>query len=758
MAVRTVLVHIRVISVLLWLTSSLSVCFHSQARSSQHFSSPEVVMPLKVTGRGRSPGAPGWLSYSLRFGGQKHIIHIKVKSILVSRHFPVFTYTDQHALREDQPFIQDDCYFHGYVEGDHESLVALSSCLGGFQGVLQINGLTYEIKPMKHSSTFEHLVYNIDMNEATSPSMSCGLTDEEIAHQLELQETYNSTLKQSSFYGWWTHKRFVELGVVVDHNRFLYSHRNTTVIQQDVFTVVNFVNGIYKPLDVDVLLIGIEIWTKGNPPLSNNVDTALNQFKDWKHANLNLRMPSDITHLYINDSYGTNIGAAFQKGICSKLYNLAVISFLGNEFYDLSIIISHELGHSLGMGHDTQWCNCGARHCLMYHSKTKATPRFSNCSYAQFWNWSYTNGQCIYYPPLPNTVLKLNVCGNLLVEEGEECDCGTMYQCSRDPCCLPDCTLKPGAACAFGLCCKDCNFLHSGYLCRPQANECDLPEWCNGTYHQCPEDVYMMNGIPCNDSSYCFEKRCNSHDTQCKEIFGQNAKSAPQICYNRVNSQGDRFGHCGIKDESYIKCDIADRLCGRLQCENMSILPSLHQHSTLHQMQFKSTTCWGTDYHAGMPLPDNGLVKDGTDCGPHKICLKHKCISMSSLSRQCDPMTCNMRGVCNSKEHCHCDYGWAPPNCLLKGLGGSFDSGPPPPKSKLQVTFYLFLLLWLTPLSFLIIYAFHVLFMRNKKREKERGMATVEGIKTGGMETEAQKSKGVEKKESKRKSTVRQKR
>ncbi|XP_023581885.1 disintegrin and metalloproteinase domain-containing protein 20 [Trichechus manatus latirostris] len=713
------LVHIRVIPLLLWVGASLSVSGHSQARPSQHFISPEVMIPLKVTGRGRSARAPGWLSYSLRLGGQRHIVHMRVKKFLVSKHLPVFTYTDQRALREDQPFVPDNCYYHGYVEGVFESLVALSTCFGGFRGVLQINGLTYEIEPRRHSATFEHLVYKIDSNETQFSPMRCGLTEEEIARQLELQKTYNSTLKQSSYHGWWTHRHFLELVVVVDYNRFLHSLRNTSVVQQEVFIVVHIVDSLYGPFDVDVILIGIEIWNEGNPSLSNDIDQVAEEFSIWKKLHLDARLPSDTTHLFIKQSFADKLGIAYVRGICVPPFNCGVDSFQGNQLFSFALIVTHELGHNLGMLHDTKWCVCEQKWCIMFPSQ-KITTKFSNCSYAEYWDNTIRKGVCLRSPPNPEKIFRVKFCGNLMVEEGEECDCGTIHQCANDPCCLSNCTLSPGAACAFGLCCKDCNFIHSGYLCRQQVSECDLPEWCSGTFHQCPEDVYVQNGIPCNDSAYCYEKRCNSHDTQCKEIFGKDARSASQSCYQKINTQGNRFGHCGITDIVYLKCETPDILCGRIQCENVGVIPNLTQHSTVHQIHFNGTTCWGTDYHLGMSIPDIGQVKDGTVCGLEKICIHNKCVHLSYLPQDCQPETCNMRGICNNKQHCHCDHGWAPPYCLMKGYGGSDDSGPPYNVIEEVGGVAYPSLWWLIPLIILFFYFILVLCKTDIKEKEEK--------------------------------------
>ena len=48
---------------------------------------------------------------------------------------------------------------------------------------------------------------------------------------------------------------------------------------------------------------------------------------------------------------------------------------------------------------------------------------------------------------------KSQECGNMFVEEGEECDCGLPGRCDN-PCCNPHtCKLHVNATCATGDCC-----------------------------------------------------------------------------------------------------------------------------------------------------------------------------------------------------------------------------------------------------------------------------------------------------------------
>ncbi|XP_077635774.1 disintegrin and metalloproteinase domain-containing protein 29-like [Crocuta crocuta] len=713
------LVYMRIIFLLHWLGLFLSFCGHTQAEHPQYHSPPEVVIPLRIPGAGRGMKPSGWLSYSLHFGGKRHIVHIKVKKYLLSRHLPVFTYSDQGALLEDQPFVQNDCYYHGYVEGDPESLVALSYCFDGFRGLLQINDIAYEIKPVTFSTKFEHLVYKLESEETQFPTMNSDFVQEKIVPQWESQEINNSTQKQSSYSGWWLHMFVIEIAVVVDHSLYLHIKKNISKFNEDLYAMVNIVDSIYDVMGLKLLLFGLEFWTERNYIEVNDIRRSLRYFCLWKKENLEFRLPHDTVHLFINQTVRGMSGLGYVQGLCKSHLNCAIVTSVERTLSIVAIAMAHHIGHNLGMIHDTEFCTCALPKCIM-HPSNPPIIKFSNCSYSYFWKYSIQEAKCLFYTIHTKDLFAQARCGNGVVEDEEECDCGPLQNCSRDACCLSNCTLSFGSTCGFGLCCKDCQLLPSGTVCRKQVNECDLPEWCDGISHMCPDDVYVEDGIPCNESAYCYAKKCNNRNEQCKQIFGQEAMSADQSCYKHINTLGDRFGNCGLKNASYIKCNISDSLCGRVQCKNVKEIPTLNEHSTVHQVHFNDGVCWGIDYHPGIPIRDIGEVIDGTECGPEHLCIDRKCVHISRLDSSCSPLFCNMRGICNNKHHCHCNRLWDPPNCLKRGNGGSVDSGPPPKKERIKKYYVLVVsLLWLLLLLGCLI----CLCMQKKTKEKEAEVA-----------------------------------
>uniref|UniRef100_A0A8D2KW65 Uncharacterized protein n=1 Tax=Varanus komodoensis TaxID=61221 RepID=A0A8D2KW65_VARKO len=279
-------------------------------------------------------------------------------------------------------------------------------------------------------------------------------------------------------------------------------------------------------------------------------------------------------------------------------------------------------------------------------------------------------------------------CGNGIVEGEEQCDCGVRPACKQSGCCREDCTLAPRATCTTEACCVGCQLAPKGALCRKASDECDLPEYCSGAAADCAPDVLVQDGTPCSDDGYCVAGTCSTHTLQCQKLFSGQAAGAPPACFERVNAVGDRFGNCAGKrgeevPPNFPRCARENVLCGRVQCVNVHTLPNMEESTTVIQTPVGKAVCWGlASSSSGTALADIGVVEEGSRCGKRKVCVNQTCTPVETWAAAraaCDPSaTCGGNGVCNSRQHCHCRYGWAPPACRSPGYGGSLDSGPLP--------------------------------------------------------------------------------
>ncbi|XP_007656330.3 disintegrin and metalloproteinase domain-containing protein 30-like [Ornithorhynchus anatinus] len=641
------------------------------------FSSSEVVIPRRLTPRGGEAGEPGRLSYLLPLEGRRHVLHLRPKKLLLPRRLPVFTFTARGELLEEQPYVPHGCYYRGAVEGAPGSLATFSTCFRGLWGMLQLHGRLYQVEPLPASATFEHRVSRLD--DRPLGNRTCGLTDREMARQLARGQPPDLSKRLDSSVSF-KHPKHVELGVVVDHLRFKFKNHNVSEVLRETLIIINFMDSFYEPLNADISLSAIEIWTESN---LINVDykdllEVFLEFQAWQVTHWLPRAHYDHAHFFAFQKYDDTLGWANVASVCSRTELMAsTTSQRGLNLIMDAVLVAHELGHSLGMLHDGQDCKCAQKTCIM-NAVNAYADHFSNCSSQSYFDFVTSGAECLNN--FPQEVVEPK-CGNKLVEKGEECDCGTKKECQEDPCCQPNCKMRPGAKCTSGLCCEQCQLLPAGKICREKQNECDLEEFCNGTTPLCPEDVYVQDGTLCSDDGHCYHKGCYLHLRQCQNIFGLQAKNAPLRCYREINTKGDRFGNCGISQNRYMKCAVEDVLCGRVQCTNVKATPPMPDHTTLIQTHLKEINimCWGLDYHISliaMGLQDIGAVKDGTSCGPGMICINRTCQKASFLHYDCSLDKCNKRGQCNNRRHCHCNYGWAPPFCEFFGFGGSIDSGP----------------------------------------------------------------------------------
>ncbi|OBS72455.1 hypothetical protein A6R68_12974 [Neotoma lepida] len=150
------------------------------------FDSYEITVPKELSFRKREQSVDSSLSYLLQIQGKKHVIHLWPKKLLLPRHLPVFSFTQEGNLVEDYPYLPNECNYVGSVEGSQESEATLSTCMGGLRGILNIDSSFYQIEPLRASSSFEHIVYLLNKDEFSN--QTCGVVDEETDEQTAQEE------------------------------------------------------------------------------------------------------------------------------------------------------------------------------------------------------------------------------------------------------------------------------------------------------------------------------------------------------------------------------------------------------------------------------------------------------------------------------------------------------------------------------------------------------------------------------------------
>uniref|UniRef100_A0A3Q4H465 ADAM metallopeptidase domain 15 n=1 Tax=Neolamprologus brichardi TaxID=32507 RepID=A0A3Q4H465_NEOBR len=310
----------------------------------------------------------------------------------------------------------------------------------------------------------------------------------------------------------------------------IHSSTHTHRVRQAAIRLF-FLFQFYRPLNVRVALTGLEIWSdRDKIRVEKSPTDTLNNFLEWRTRDLLPRLRHDNAQLVMGGAFdGTTVGMASQSSMCSRDrsggVNDHLVSVLG-----VASTVAHELGHNLGMSHDTAERHCSCQNeprlggCIMEPS-TGFMPGqlFSSCSAADLSvSLLHGGGMCLFNVPQPEHLLGGPRCGNLYVEKGEECDCGLLEEC-EDPCCnASTCKLLPGAQCSSdGICCQDCKLRAAGSVCREPLGECDLPEYCTGSSPYCPPNVFLQNGEPCEEgASYCYGGICASMHSQCQTLWG----------------------------------------------------------------------------------------------------------------------------------------------------------------------------------------------------------------------------------------------
>ncbi|KAL2769115.1 disintegrin and metalloproteinase domain-containing protein 12 isoform 3 preproprotein [Daubentonia madagascariensis] len=637
-----------------------------------------------------SKNHPEVLNVRIQLESKELIINLERNEGLIASGF-----TETHYLQDgtDVSLTRNytgHCYYHGHVQGHSDSMVSLSTC-SGLRGLIMFENETYILEPMKNATQRYKLFPAKNLNSTWglcgSHRNTSGLAADDVfspPSHMWARRHKRETLKMT---------KYVELVIVADNREFQRQGKDLEKVKQRLIEIANHVDKFYRPLNIRVVLVGVEVWNDIDKcSISQDPFTSLHEFLDWRKMKLLPRKSHDNAQL-ISGVYfqGTTIGMAPIMSMCTAEQSGGVVMDHSDSPLGAAVTLAHELGHNFGMNHDTleRGCSCKTAAdrggCIMNPSTGYPFPVvFSSCSRKDLQaSLEKGMGMCLFNLPEVKQSFGGRKCGNGHVEEGEECDCGETEECTNRCCNATTCTLKPDAVCAHGLCCEDCQLKPAGTACRGSSNSCDLPEFCTGAGPHCPANVYLHDGHPCQGvDGYCYNGICQTHEQQCVTLWGPGAKPAPGICFERVNSAGDPYGNCG-KDSrsSFAKCATRDAKCGKIQCQGGASRPVIGTNAVSIETNIPlqeggRILCRGTHVYLGDDMPDPGLVLAGTKCADGKICLNRRCQNISVFGVHECAMRCHGRGVCNNRRNCHCEAHWAPPFCDKFGFGGSTDSGP----------------------------------------------------------------------------------
>jgi len=239
----------------------------------------------------------------------------------------------------------------------------------------------------------------------------------------------------------------------IDENLYELKGRNMTDLVDLAQTHVNRVNSIYKQdvfvgeyEDMYFRLARVQVMFGSCASFryencTENREKFLEIFDQYDFTDFCL----GYMFTYRDFDAGT-AGLASKGTLCRPTKNSGFVTFLNyqqaRDLNDTVVTLAHEFAHSLGSDHDQQYEDedCGTNYLMTSFLNHTIQNRFSNCSvrsmHAKLDEVLDSDWNCLKEVDTEAT-LEVALCGNGIVEPGEECDCGYDQVSCNDPCCYP---------------------------------------------------------------------------------------------------------------------------------------------------------------------------------------------------------------------------------------------------------------------------------------------------------------------------------
>ena len=521
-----------------------------------------------------------YFEMSILMGNKSNAYKMNRNQLSLPDHLLIVTYDS--ALRKKVVSEKvDDVTFQGINEEEQTDFVTiriLGNCTA--HGMFRMNDEAYELSRFsltRIDKNVEVLVKTILGNPSPVPlgSKPKQLQDLEITSKKHKERSRRSAEIMQK-------PKYIELFLIHDHSLYTdlgHDIQKNIDASKDLVTVVDT---IFSVFNTRVILVGVEIWNeKDMITVSTDATKVLTDVLN--HSNTLLGSPNIDNVQFLTSTRFANgtLGLAYVTGMCHQRYSGSVNVYKMHSHYSKTArTMAHELGHNVGMRHDDgRSCKCPSKNgeCIMAAYERDPIPNsFTDCSAQEYEAYLHDYGGCLWDTPSEN-LNKKNFCGDNVLDEGEECDCGSEYFCTNSCCDASTCKLKKDAECYTGACCQECHFKPEFTSCRAKSNECDLEEYCSGSSGACPIDVHNVNGLTCDSvrthPGVCLDGTCRSLYTQCQTLWGPETKVADDVCFDHLNPYGESYGHCGhnVTSNTYSACDEEDARCGLLQCKDVQV-------------------------------------------------------------------------------------------------------------------------------------------------------------------------------------------
>ncbi|KAI9279447.1 Metallo-peptidase family M12-domain-containing protein [Umbelopsis sp. AD052] len=353
-----------------------------------------------------------------------------------------------------------------------------------------------------------------------------------------------------------TQRKINYMGAAADCTYAAY-YKSTSAVRTQIISDWNQASAVYeRSFNVSLGLINITVMDTACPttPAKNTawnaacssaytISDRLSDFSEWRGSLGN--DGAGLWHLMTQCNTGTQVGIAWLQQLCSYKATLQAQSGVSQYVSGTGVssiirdewkVVAHEIGHGFGAIHDctSSTCPCSGSSCaccplsstqcdaggtyIMNPTSNVSTNDFSPCSITTICTNFPDLGSCLQEPGSRN-VESTNMCGNGIVEKGEQCDtAGNDTAC----CDAATCKFKTGAVCDDynDMCCNQCQLRPSSFQCRPSVSNCDIAEYCTGNSSSCPTDAHVSDGSSCGTNLQCASGQCTSRDLQCQQRGG----------------------------------------------------------------------------------------------------------------------------------------------------------------------------------------------------------------------------------------------